>query len=134
MTLPAFPVSEGKQKALLERYGELGLREEDLEESFIRGSGKGGQKVNKTSNGVKLRHTPTGIVVDCHQERELGLNRFFARRRLLDALERSQRESGLTLAEERERDRVRKQKRRRRRRTTSQPMDPGMDGEEHRDV
>ena len=58
----------------------LGIREQDLEESFVRGSGRGGQKVNKTNNCVYLRHTPTGIAVKCHADRSRELNRFLARR------------------------------------------------------
>ena len=58
-----------KLAALRERMEALGIREQDLEESFVRGSGRGGQKVNKTNNCVYLRHTPTGIAVKCHADR-----------------------------------------------------------------
>lgn len=58
---------------------ELGIREEDLEESFIRSGGRGGQHVNKTSTCVYLKHIPTGIEVKCQEERSQGLNRYRAR-------------------------------------------------------
>uniref|UniRef100_A0A1Q3FCJ5 Putative translational termination n=1 Tax=Culex tarsalis TaxID=7177 RepID=A0A1Q3FCJ5_CULTA len=66
------------------------LREEDLEETFVRGSGPGGQSVAKTNNKVVLTHKPTGIVIQCHNSRSLFKNREEARRMLvakLDALE-----------------------------------------------
>ena len=58
----------------------LGIREEDLEEKFIRSSGKGGQHVNKTSTCVWLKHLPSGIEVKCMEERSQSINRFLARR------------------------------------------------------
>ena len=80
-------VTPEKRAALAERMDCLGIREGDLEESFVRGSGKGGQKVNKTNNCVCLRHVPTGIVVKCHREREREVNRFLARRALCDEID-----------------------------------------------
>ncbi len=68
----------------------LGVREEDLKETFVRSSGPGGQKVNKTSSCVQLTHLPTGLSVKCQQERSQTLNRFLARRLLLDRIERLQ--------------------------------------------
>ena len=68
-----------KLAALQERMEALGIREQDLEESFVRGSGRGGQKVNKTNNCVYLKHIPTGIAVKCHVDRSRELNRFLAR-------------------------------------------------------
>ena len=62
----------------------LGVREEDLEEKFIRSSGKGGQHVNKTSTCVWLKHLPTGVEVKCMAERSQSMNRFLARRELLE--------------------------------------------------
>jgi hypothetical protein len=61
--------------------------ENDITETFIRGSGNGGQKVNKTSNCVQLRHVPSGIVVKCHATRSLQQNRKIARKRLQEQLE-----------------------------------------------
>jgi len=85
-----FNVSAKKEKALLDRMRELNVNEGDLEERFIRSSGPGGQKVNKTSSCVCLRHIPTDITVKYQRERSQSLNRFFARRTLLDQIERTQ--------------------------------------------
>jgi protein subunit release factor B len=67
--------------------GRMGISRDDLEESFIRGSGHGGQKVNKTSSTVRLRHVPTGIEVRCQEERSLSQNRYLARVELCEKLE-----------------------------------------------
>ena len=74
-----FYVSEAKAKALVEKMEALNIREEDIAETFIRSSGKGGQHVNKTSTCVYLKHLPTGIEVKCQQERSQSLNRYRAR-------------------------------------------------------
>jgi protein subunit release factor B len=66
-------VSPAKEKSLAERMQALGVREEDIEEQFVRSSGAGGQKVNKTSSCVVLHHRPTGIRVKCQQERSQAL-------------------------------------------------------------
>uniref|UniRef100_A0A023G557 Putative translational termination n=1 Tax=Amblyomma triste TaxID=251400 RepID=A0A023G557_AMBTT len=63
------------------------LNEEDLVEQFVHGSGPGGQAVNKLSNCVVLCHTPTGIVVRCHEARLLHENRKLARKMLLEKLD-----------------------------------------------
>ena len=97
-----------KLAALRERMEALGIREQDLEESFVRGSGRGGQKVNKTNNCVYLRHTPTGIAVKCHADRSRELNRFLARRELCDTVEQMQ--TGRCAARARVIQRMRKQK------------------------
>jgi len=67
------------EDALTRRLKKLGIREDDLEEDFIRGSGPGGQKVNKTSSTVVLRHIPTGLEVRCQKERSQVMNRHWAR-------------------------------------------------------
>ena len=107
-------VSSGKEKSLLERMQALGVREQDIEEQFVRSSGAGGQKVNKTSSCVVLHHRPTGIRVKCQQERSQALNRFLARRILLDKIETKLR--GAESAEQQEIARIRRQKRKRSRR------------------
>ena len=66
----------------------LGIKEKDIEEKFIRSSGRGGQKVNKTSSCVYIRHVPTGIEVKCHRERRQVLNRFIARRILAERIKK----------------------------------------------
>ena len=107
-------VSSAKEKTLLERMQALGVREQDFEEQFVRSSGAGGQKVNKTSSCVVLHHRPTGIQVKCQQERSQALNRFLARRILLDKIEAKIR--GAESAEQQAIARIRRQKRRRSRR------------------
>ena len=82
-----FAVSEEKGRWLLEKMEALGIEEKDIEEKFIRSSGRGGQKVNKTSTCVYLRHIPTGIEVKCMKERSQSLNRFLARRELISRIE-----------------------------------------------
>jgi len=74
-----FAVSPEKENALIKKWETLDIREEDVEETFIRSSGKGGQHVNKTSTCVYLKHLPTGIDVKCQQERSQSLNRYRAR-------------------------------------------------------
>lgn len=86
--MPLFPVSEEKNKWLQERMDALGIYEKDIEEKFVRSSGSGGQKVNKTSTCVYLKHIPTGIEVKWMEERSQPLNRFLARRELAQRIER----------------------------------------------
>lgn len=85
--MTTFAVSEKKMRQLLLKMEELGLREEDLLEKFIRASGRGGQKINKTSSSVYLKHLPTGIEVKCMKDRSQSVNRFLARREILERLE-----------------------------------------------
>lgn len=82
-----FPVSPNKQRELDMMMQRLGVRETDFEESFIRSSGPGGQNVNKVATCVVLRHRPSGLEVRCQRERSQVLNRFLARRILLQRLE-----------------------------------------------
>ena len=82
-----FPISSGKEKQLLERMQALGVREQDIDEQFVRSSGAGGQNVNKVSSCVVLHHIPSGIRVRCQKERSQGLNRYLARKLLLDKID-----------------------------------------------
>jgi protein subunit release factor B len=106
-----FGVSPEKEQALRDRMQEVGLREEDIVEKFIRSGGHGGQNVNKTSTCVYLKHIPTGIEVKCQQERSQALNRFFARRLLTDKLENQI--LGKLSAEQQRIEKIRRQKRKR---------------------
>jgi protein subunit release factor B len=109
-----FNISPEKETALQERMDRLGVSESDFRETFIRSSGPGGQKVNKTSSCVQLLHVPTGLAVKCQQERSQSLNRFLARRILLDRIERIQ--TGVVIAEKQRIEKLKRQKRRRSRR------------------
>jgi protein subunit release factor B len=109
-----FNISPEKETALQERMDRLGVSESDFRETFIRSSGPGGQKVNKTSSCVQLLHVPTGLAVKCQQERSQALNRFLARRILLDRIERIQ--TGVVIAEKQRIEKLKRQKRRRSRR------------------
>ena len=109
-----FPVSEKKQKALRDQMDRLGLKDGDFQERFVRSGGAGGQNVNKVSSCVRLKHRPTGLEVRCQRERSQALNRFLAKRLLVEKVEalRLGRESQKT----RESEKLRRQKRRRSRR------------------
>ena len=112
--MPLFPVSPEKQRQLEEKMRRLGLREDDLVEDFIRGSGAGGQKVNKTSVAVFLRHPPSGLEVRCQESRSQALNRFLARRLLVEKL--AAKVLGEKTRTEQLREKIRRLKRRRLRR------------------
>src|SRR3954467_7771210 len=87
MTGAQFPVSSDKARELRERLDRLGIRDEDLEEQFVRSGGKGGQNVNKVSTCVVLLHRPSGIQIKCQRDRSQGMNRYYARKLLADKLE-----------------------------------------------
>jgi protein subunit release factor B len=108
-----FPVSEAKNRWLKEKMEALGIHEKDIEEKFIRSSGSGGQKVNKTSTCVYLKHIPTGIEIKYMRERNQSLNRFLARRELAM---RIQKLSGRVMPEDIESQKARRQKLKRRKR------------------
>ena len=111
--MPLFPVSEEKNKWLRDKMKALGIHEKDIEEQFVRSSGSGGQKVNKTSTCVYLKHIPTGIEVKWMEERSQSLNRFLARRELVQRIERL---SGEVTSDDREMSKVRRQKLKRKKR------------------
>ncbi|MBD3246972.1 MAG: peptide chain release factor-like protein [Candidatus Omnitrophica bacterium] len=108
-------VRRNKQQELQERMDHLGIREEDIEEHFIRAGGRGGQKTNKTAVCVYLKHLPTGIEVKCQRERSQAVNRFLARRILTEKIERRRR--GARSREQARIAKIRRQKRKRSART-----------------
>jgi protein subunit release factor B len=82
-----FGISLKKQNELDSMFKRCSIKEFDIEEKFVRSSGKGGQNVNRVSTAVYLKHLPTGIEVKCSRERTQGLNRFLARRLLAQKIE-----------------------------------------------
>jgi protein subunit release factor B len=108
------PLSGEKARALEERLARLGIRPEDLDESFVHSGGKGGQNVNKVATCVVLVHRPSGVAVKCQRERTQGANRLVARRMLADKIEEMK--FGAASARQQAAEKVRRQKRRRSRR------------------
>jgi len=119
--MPDFPVTDSKRLALEARLAALGLREQDLEERFIRSSGPGGQHVNKTATCVVLRHRPSGLEVRAQRERSQSLNRFLARRLLAAKYEALVK--GRESAREQAREKIRRQKRRRSKRAKEKMLE-----------
>lgn len=97
------------------RMRSLQISENDLIEKFVLGSGSGGQKVNKTHSCVYLKHAPSGIEVKCQRDRSREINRYLARQKLCDKIEKKL--LGKKQKEEMERQKIRRQKKRRSRRT-----------------
>lgn len=87
-SMKRFPVTPEKERALYHKMSELAIKEEDIEETFVRSSGRGGQNVNKTSTCVQLKHAPTGVIVKCSKERSQSLNRYHARVTLIEKIEK----------------------------------------------
>jgi protein subunit release factor B len=102
-------VSPEKIAALEQSMASLGIREEDLLEKFVRGSGSGGQKINKTSSCVFLKHLPTGVCIKCQIDRSREMNRFLARRELCDQLDAIR--QGKAIAKTQAIEKLRRQKR-----------------------
>jgi protein subunit release factor B len=118
--MSTFPVSPEKESQMAQRMAALGVTEADIEESFVRSGGHGGQNVNKTSTCVMLVHRPTGVQVKCQTTRQQGLNRFLARRLLLDKIEAVKK--GFVSAQRAETEKIRRQKRRRSRRAKNKML------------
>ena len=116
-SMVTFAVNEKKNEWLRERMRTLGIDERDLEEKFVKSGGKGGQKVNKTSSCVFLKHVPTGIEVKFMKDRSQSINRFLARRELVEKIAKLH---GIENLEDVRRDKIKKQKKRRRRRSQNE--------------
>jgi peptide chain release factor len=114
-------IGPDKEKALQEKMARLGIKDSDIVERFVRSGGHGGQNVNKVSTCVYLKHMPSGIEVKCQQERYQALNRFFARRLLVQKIE------NMILGKESEAqkqiEKIRRQKRRRSKRAKEKVLE-----------
>ena len=108
-------VTKEKWDALKKRMDELSIYEEDLEEKFILGSGSGGQKINKTSSTVFLKHNPSQIQIKCGQDRSQALNRFLARKELCEKI--AEKEHKELSKKVQEMEKIRRQKKRRSRKS-----------------
>lgn len=100
--------STSKWEALFKRMLSLDIKEEDLIEQFIKGSGKGGQKRNKVSSAVTILHQPSGIRIRCEKERSQSINRYHARHQLCDRVEQIR--TGKILEKDRAISKIRRQK------------------------
>ena len=112
-------ISPAKVEALKARITRLAIDLRLIEEQFIRGSGHGGQKINKTSNAVLLKYPPLALIVRCQRERKRSLNRFLALRELVDEIEF--RISPETSERCKEIERIRRKKARKRHKSAGRP-------------
>lgn len=108
-------ITKEKSEQLQKRMEGLSIKEDDLIEKFILGSGSGGQKINKTSSCVYLKHIPTGLEIKCQRERSRELNRYLARKELCDRIEEIFHQK--TSKKIQEREKIRRQKKRRSRKS-----------------
>ena len=108
-------IRKEKLEELAERMEKLGIAEGDLIEKFILGSGKGGQKINKTSSCVYLKHIPTGTEIKCQRDRSREMNRYYARKELCEKLE--EKIEGVKSERQQAIEKIRRQKRRRSRKS-----------------
>ena len=109
-------ITESKRNAVFAKMTQLNINANDIEESFIKGFGKGGQKINKTANAVQLVYKPLNIIVRMQKERERSVNRFLALRELVEEIEL--RVTPETSMRKKERNKNPKKKKRRVRRST----------------
>jgi protein subunit release factor B len=121
MSFLKYGVSPEKEKMLEEKMEELGIKEADIVERFVHSRGHGGQNVNKTSTCVYLKHLPTGLEVKCQQERSQSLNRFFARRILIEKIDNLIR--GKESKEQQRIEKLRRQKRKRSKRAKEKVLE-----------
>jgi protein subunit release factor B len=115
-----FGLTARKIEELEQRMQKCGLFEKDIEETFVRSRGAGGQNVNKTSTCVQLKHIPTGLAVKVQESRSQGLNRFYARRQLCEFLEAKLLGKDSPKAQKIEKIRKQKDRRNRRRKISKQ--------------
>lgn len=106
---PKSKLTEAKYQLILQLIDQLGVNLDDIEERFIAGGGKGGQKINKTASTVQLKHLPTGTLIKYQKHRERSMNRILALRELLEKLNPESKVDQKT-------QKIRKQKERRKRR------------------
>ena len=106
---PQSNLTDKKYQEILKLIDDLGVNLDDIEEKFIHGGGRGGQKINKSTNAVQLKHIPTGIIIKYQKHRERAMNRILALRELLEKLNPDSRKKM-------EIEKIRKQKKRRKRR------------------
>ncbi|MGA2915016.1 MAG: peptide chain release factor-like protein [Sedimentisphaerales bacterium] len=114
-----FGITERKRQELEQRMHNCNLLENDIEETFVRSSGAGGQKVNKSSTCVHLKHIPSGLAVKVQKSRSQGLNRYYARKQMCELLENKL--LGKESPAAKKIAKIRKQKDRRRRRSPQFP-------------
>jgi len=112
-----FGITQRKVDELERRMVKCGLFEKDIEEKFVRSGGSGGQKVNKSSSCVYLKHIPSGLAIKMQESRSQGLNRYYARKRMCELLENKL--LGRSSPEAKRIEKIRKQKDRKRRRSSS---------------
>jgi peptide chain release factor len=110
-----FGITERKKEELEERMRRCNLFEKDIEEKFVRSGGSGGQKVNKSSSCVYLKHITSGISVKIQKSRSQRLNRYYARKRLCELLENKL--FGKESTDAKRIEKIRRQKDRKRRRS-----------------
>lgn len=121
-------LGEGKKEELAMRMDSLGIKEDDLIEKFILGSGSGGQKINKTSSCVYIKHLPTGIEIKCQRERSRELNRYYARKELCDRFEEQ------IMKVKTERQQLIEKKRRQKKRRTRRGQEKMLEGKRERSL
>lgn len=118
--MPDFKINPDKEKNLKDRFSRLGIKETDIDEHFIRSSGPGGQRTNKVSTCVYLKHVPTGIGVKCSKDRSQSINRYIARVLLANKIENMI--LGKLSEEQKRTEKIRRQKRRRSRKAKNKML------------
>lgn len=121
-----------KREQLQARMASLGIAESDLLEKFVQGSGSGGQKINKTSSCVYLKHEPSGREIKCQKTRSLSLNRYYARVELCEQIEEEI--LGEKSKRQQEIEKIRRQKRRRSRKQRAKMLDDKHKHSEKKDL